>query len=172
MKKKHRNSQKRIYVQDGIYSITSNTKNWVPFFKDKLFCNIFVENLRLCKKLKGFYLYAWFLGYNHFHLLLRPNDDFNFSKIMKSLKENISCDINQIIQSCEGATSAARLQVGYEYKFQWQKSFHDHIIRGDDDFGEHWEYIKWNPIKHKMPDNWTYIFTNSKYADLIDYIEL
>ena len=57
-------------------------------------------------------------------------------------------------------------------KFQWQKSFHDHIIRGDDDFGEHWEYIKWNPIKHKMPDNWTYIFTNSKYADLIDYIEL
>ena len=29
----------------------------------------------------------------------------------------------------------------------WQRSFHDHIIRNDEDFLRIWEYIETNPIK-------------------------
>lgn len=46
MKKKHRNSQKRIYIEDGTYFITSNTFNWYPYFKEPIFCDLFVENLK------------------------------------------------------------------------------------------------------------------------------
>jgi len=29
----HRNSQKRIYFEDAVYFVTTNTKNWIPYFK-------------------------------------------------------------------------------------------------------------------------------------------
>ena len=32
----------------------------------------------------------------------------------------------------------------------WQKSFHDHIIRGDDDYKKIWEYIETNPSKWEI----------------------
>ena len=55
-------------------------------------------------------------------------------------------------------------------RFRWQKSFIDHITRDDKDFGNHWNYIKNNPFKHGLPDNWPYVFTNSDYADLVNKI--
>ncbi len=35
-------------------------------------------------------------------------------------------------------------------RFRWQKSFYDHIIRGEDDFSRHLEYIFGNAVKHKL----------------------
>ncbi len=32
----------------------------------------------------------------------------------------------------------------------WQRSYHDHIIRGDSDYKKIWEYIDTNPIKWKL----------------------
>ena len=29
----------------------------------------------------------------------------------------------------------------------WQKGFHDHVIRGDRDYREAWEYVEGNPYK-------------------------
>ncbi len=208
MKKKHQNSQKRIYVQDGVCFITTNTKNWFPFFEERIFCELFVEQLRLCKQLKEFKLYAWFLGYDHFHMLLQPGDEFNYSDVMFSVKKQFSHNVNVILgynkpyTPSEGAQSIARLR-GYDVgvvataeqfnqyilnlrnqfiqkyqnghpfpKFRWHKSFRDHIERNDKDFGIKWNYIKWNPVKHNMPNNWPYVFSNPKYADLIDEIEL
>ena len=189
MKKKHRDSQKRKYFEDAVYFVTCKTEGGYPFFKERIFCELFIENLRICKQLKCFYLYAWVLIYNHFHLLIKPNDEFDVSKIMKSLKENVSCDINRISRN-EGATPASRLREIYQNKFdifdcqsrfikkhpnqnpcprfQWQKSYHDHYIRNDGDFDCYMDYIIWNPVKHKMSDNWPYVFTNPNYEDLID----
>jgi REP element-mobilizing transposase RayT len=234
MELKHRNSQKRIYFEDAEYFVTCKTKGNCPFFKETIFCDLFMENLRLCKKLKGFVLYSWVLIYAHFHLLLRPSDEFNVSEIMHFLKRNISRNINFIIGnnkndelSTEGADDHPRLRCAGNHfmgvdeyspdidchtrlqcgvlqkfivkkwilkfrfkikylnknpfftscrydmaKFQWQKSYHDHYIRNDDDFGYHMGYIAYNPIKHNMPNGWPYVFTNPKYADLIDEIEL
>ncbi|MBU1683013.1 hypothetical protein KJ742_03635 [Patescibacteria group bacterium] len=206
MKKKHRDSQHRFYVEDGTYFVTSNTFNWHPYFKERIFCDLFVENLRLCKRLKGFYLYAWFLGYNHSYLLVRPGEEFGLSKVMQFLKRHISRNINIIMGyktepniTPEGAIGQSRLRGGgyecfrqiidehdqklkllkfrfkTEYlnrnpypKFKWEKSYHDHYIRNDDDFDNHWEYIKRNPEKHGLPDDWPYMFLNDEYEDLID----
>jgi len=93
----HRNSQKRYYW-DYIYSITCNTQNKFPFFKEKEFCDLFVNVLSNTKKLKNFELYAFCLNYDHFHILLRPDESVaDVSKIMQCLKKNVSQDINKII---------------------------------------------------------------------------
>ncbi|MBU0727218.1 hypothetical protein KKA95_00885, partial [Patescibacteria group bacterium] len=106
-----------------------------------------------------------------------------------SLKTNFSCTVNRIIFP-EGAVTSPRLQGIYQNKldllnyrnqftkkygdkhylpnFQWQKSYHDHYIRNENDWQCHMEYIACNPIKHELPDDWEYVFTNEKYGDLVD----
>ena len=187
--KKHRNSQKRIYFKDACYFITNKTFNNFPYFKEKIFCDLFVENLRLCKRLKQFQLYGWVLIYDHFHLLVQPEDKWNISEVMRSLKTNFSCTLNRIIHP-EGAVTSPRLQGIYYNKldffdyqkrfnqkypnnhsfpsFQWQKSFYDHYIRNENDFMYHLEYIEHNPVKHGLPDDWPYLFINQEYENLTD----
>ena len=97
MRLKHRNSQKRIIFKDAVYFTTIKTYNNFPFFQEKIFCNLFIENLRLCKELKQFQLHGWVLIYDHFHLLIQPNDEFNVSKVIQFLKRNISRNINFIM---------------------------------------------------------------------------
>ena len=190
---KHRNSQKRIYFKDACYFITTNTYDWFPYFKEPIFCDLFVENLRICKKLKQFKLYGWVICYDHVHLLIEPSDKWNYSKIMQSLKRNFSHNANIVMREIEGANNYSRLQFrGFlekfrnqliqKYghtkpfpKFQWHKSFHDHYIRDEQDFQNHLDYIHGNLDKHELPRDWPYVFTNlayrqagPKYQDLID----
>ncbi|MBN2096033.1 transposase [Candidatus Peregrinibacteria bacterium] len=207
----HRDSQKRIYFKDVCYFITCKTEGNVSFFRERIFADLFVENLRLCKRLKGFFLFGWVLVYDHFHLLVQPDDEFNISEVMFSIKKQFSHNINIIFDfnkpyiPHEGAQSIARLREKWGNKkyengslikitkqfdryiqklknrfhqkyptdhpfppFQWQKSFHDHIIRNDHDFDYHMEYIQYNPVKHGLPNGWPYVFTNPEYEDLLE----
>lgn len=97
MIKKHRNSQKRIYFKDAVYFVTTSTGNWYSYFKEQIFCDLFAEELRLCKQMKKFRLFAWFLGYDHFHMLIQPGDEFNYSDVMQFLKRNFSRNANYVM---------------------------------------------------------------------------
>lgn len=122
---------------------------------------------------------------DHINLLLMPNDDFNISKIIKSLKENFSRDINTVIKNdfYEGDTSTCRLQMrrvlikcrhdyNEKYKndkystpyFKWQKSFYDHVIRDVNDFNAHFNYVAYNHLKHDLSEDWHY--TSINYPEL------
>ena len=35
----------------------------------------------------------------------------------------------------------------------WQRGFHDHIIRNEEDYQKHWQYIEDNPIKWLMKED-------------------
>ena len=92
--KLHKNSIKRIYFPGAIYYIVIKTKNNYPYFKEPFFCDLFIENLKICKQLKGFKLYVFSIIYDHVNLIIEPNNQFNISKVIKSLKENVSRNIN------------------------------------------------------------------------------
>jgi REP element-mobilizing transposase RayT len=184
--KLHRNSFKRIIFEDAVYFVTSKTNHNYPYFRERIFCDLFVENLRLCKQMKGFLLYGWVLNFDHFHLLVQPNDEFNISKIIQFLKRTITHNINYVIGYTEGANNYSRLQFHgildkyrkqfiQKYpdnhklpKFRWQDSFHDNYICNETDFNNHLDYIAYNPEKHNLPENWQYIFTNQKYFELTE----
>lgn len=189
MKYQYRDWQKRIIFKDAVYFVTFYTKNRFPFFKEPIFCDLFMENLRLCKKMKGFKLYGWVLLYEHVHLLIQPDDRWNISRVMKSLKENTSCAVNRIM-SLESGTTSSHFQKVYHGKydilsyqrtfhriygglhtfptFTWHQSFHDHYIRNQKDFDAHLDYIAYNPQKHGLLENWPYVFTNKAYQELAD----
>lgn len=178
---RHKNSQKRIYIRDAVYFITCATYHRIPYFKEKIFCDVFVENLRRSQQLKGFKLYGYFLGYDHFHMLIKPNNKWNYSEIMQSLKRNTSRDINKLINLSAGEVPQPRryrevlhqiigenmdsrlqewamLLKDNHIPFKWQKSFHDHYIRNERDFCNQLNYIRGNPLKHNMLNNWPYVW--------------
>lgn len=204
----HKNSQKRIYG-DYIYFITCDVFDKIEFFKEELFCNLWVEEMKLCKELKKFQLFAFCLNYDHFHIMTKPvNKIANYSQIMHFLKRNFSQNVNKMMgytqfkptifeadiekchirENCVPASDDAhrrlrefdeitkkyRLQYvsqfgdRYHPKFKWQKSFHDHVIRDERDFENHWNYTMNNYVKHDLPENWQY--TGLNYPEMIDEI--
>jgi REP element-mobilizing transposase RayT len=93
----HRNSQKRYYQENLIYFIVTKTFENFPYFKEPIFCDLLIEDLKICKKLKKFKLYGFCLIYDHLNLLIHPNEEFNVSKIMQFLKRHLSRNINYVI---------------------------------------------------------------------------
>jgi len=116
--KLHKNSIKRIYFPGAIYYIVIKTKNNYPYFKETIFGDLFIENLKVCRQLKGFKLFAFSIIYDHVNLIIEPSNQFNISKVIKSIKENVSRDINVIMgytrkypNPLVGETPAFRLRV-------------------------------------------------------------
>ncbi|MDP8204430.1 MAG: transposase [Candidatus Tenebribacter mawsonii] len=91
----HRNSQKRIYG-DYVYFITCDVQDKIEFFKEEIFCDFWIEELKLAKEMKKFKLYAFCLNYDHFHLLIKP-DKINYSQIMHFIKRHTSRNLNIIL---------------------------------------------------------------------------
>lgn len=120
MTKQHRNSQKRIYLQDTSYFVTSKTYDNFPFFQERIFCELFMENLKLCKELYDFWLFGFVLIYDHCHLLMLPKGERDISKIMFSVKKQFSHNCNVVMGynrlwnlTTEGEQSIVRLRDGY-----------------------------------------------------------
>ncbi len=93
----HRNSQKRIVERDRIYFIKTNTFEKFPYFENEVLCWLFIAQLKMTKILKGFELYAFCLLYDHVHLMLKPNDEFDITKIMFTLKKQFSHSANRVM---------------------------------------------------------------------------
>lgn len=166
----HRNSQARIYIENGIYFITTNTYQAYPYFGEDLLCDLLVEDLRHTQNLKDFNIFAYKINPEHMHLLIQPRGKHNHSRIMQTLKTNFARNINDImgyndITAKAGVRTPAFIQSYYNQfirkygtehnipQFKWQDSFHDHIIRDKDDFHNHVEYIQNQWIKHNLPEN-------------------
>ena len=67
---------------------------------------------------------------NHLHMILWIEE-----------AEGNTPAVSHVIQQMKGAVTK---QLGVSI---WQKSFHDHVIRGEQDYLEIWEYIDNNPLK-------------------------
>ncbi len=96
-KMKHQNSQSRIYG-DFCYFITCNVEDKLEIFRNVQFCEFWIEELKLCKEMKNFKLYAFCLNYDHFHFVIKPDNKIaDYSQIMHFLKRNFSQNINKIL---------------------------------------------------------------------------
>ena len=75
---------------------------------------------------------------NHIHILLQINRKFEERAIDN---RPYNTDVSTIIKEFK---SAVTKKAGQSI---WQKSFHDHIIRNENDYEMIWEYIETNPEK-------------------------
>lgn len=71
---------------------------------------------------------------NHIHLLLQINTDADGRPLSAPT-------ISVVVQQLKGAITK---QIGFSI---WQKLFHDHVIRNEQDYLKIWNYIDGNPSK-------------------------
>ena len=135
---------RRYYVPNAIVFITQVVQDRYPAFKDETLLELLRSTLRTVRELHPFSMLGYVFLPDHFHLLVRPSGDSNFSQIMHSLKPAFTKAYKQ------------RIGLNGSMKF-WQKRFWDHIIRDEADLERHLDHIHYNPVKHGLiarPEDW------------------
>ena len=137
------------YSQPGAYFITICTKNKKKLFWENVGASIarpekpqlsFYGNvvqeaiLNIPKIYPTISVDNYVVMPNHIHLLLQIHTD-------DSGRAMLAPTISKVVQQMKGYVTK---QLGASI---WQKLFHDHVIRGEMDYLEIWNYIEGNPSK-------------------------
>ncbi len=138
---------RRFNIRPAQYFITGVTFRREPILLNNI--DLFWRSWRLTKPK------AWAILPDHFHAILEINE-IGISEIMHSFKITYA----RIFRSLCG------------YGKVWQNRFWDHIIRDQNDFNRHLDYIHINPVKHgyaKSPAD--YEFSSFKEYVTMGYYE-
>ena len=128
---------RRYYIPGSAVFITQVVQNRAPIFQDSKHVSLLREILHNVGKLHPFVMLGYVFLLDHFHILIQPAGESNFSEIMHSLKPNFTKEYKKLL----GISPSEPLKL-------WQKRFWDHIIRDDMDLENHLHYMHFNPVKH------------------------
>ena len=145
------------YSAPGAYSITICTKNkekilWqnvgatsgrpqdIPLNKKGKIVDNAINNIP--KYYPSLTVDKYVIMPNHIHLLLQINLDPNGRPL-------VAPTIERVIKQMKGFVTK---QIGESI---WQKSYFDHIIRGEQDYKEIWQYIENNPVRWQEDEFYT-----------------
>jgi len=151
----HRNSQKRIYGKNLTYFVTFYPKNRIPFFENDFLCELLKSVIECCEQIKNAKILGYKINPDHIHILITPGDNYNISKCIHNIKRVSAFQINQHYKS-----------QNINQKFIWQKSYHDHFIRNEEDLLAHFSYLEKQWIKHKLKEN-KYLFRKRGYISAL-----
>lgn len=106
------------------------------------------------RKERPFQIAAWVLLPDHLHCIWKlPEGDSDYSTRWALIKIWFSKRMKPFSGELRISNSkAAKRESGI-----WQRRFWEHVIRDDDDFLRHCDYIHWNPVKHGLaerPADW------------------
>lgn len=139
-------SIRRYYSPSAIVFITQVVEQRVPVFQHDDNLTLLRTTLHSVKELHAFTMLGYVFLPDHFHMLIRPAVQSNFSQIMQSLKRNFTLTYKKKL------SNSGTLKL-------WQKSFWDHVIRDEMDLERHLDYIHYNPVRHQLvtrPEDWTH----------------
>ncbi len=135
---------RRYYQQGQIVFITQIVENRQTAFNDPNLVSLLFQSWHRIKERHPFNMLADVILPDHFHFLIQPKGENNFSQIMHSMKLSFTLSYKRQINGNAPFTF-------------WQKRFWDHIIRSENDLENHIHYIHFNPVKHEYvsdPSQW------------------
>ena len=136
---------RRLYVPGGTYFFTVVTHQRAQVFVDEASVDLFRVALRRVMATRPFHLDAIVVLPDHLHCLWRlPLGDADFSGRWREIKKATS-------RGVERRTNRRNERP------VWQRRFWEHLIRDEDDWLRHVEYIHYNPVKHGLvcrPADW------------------
>lgn len=130
---------RRYYIPGSTIFITQVVHGRRCAFHEPANINLLCEILRNVKAIHPFAHLGYVTLPDHFHMIIQPTGESNFSQIMHSLKTNFTREYKRQL----GLASSESI------KF-WQKRFWAHVIRNDRDLENHLHYIHYNPVKHGL----------------------
>src|SRR5699024_3794864 len=127
---------RRAFVLGGVLFFTVVTFERRPIFSSDDAVAHLREAFRKVKAARPFTVDAVVVLPDHLHCIWRlPEGDGDYSSRWREIKKAASRAI------------APRSDDRQE-RWAWQRRFWEHVIRDDDDWRRHVEYIHYNPVKH------------------------
>ena len=119
--------------EDRTFFLTSITWERRFIFASEPHCELFLDVLRDNRGKQRFALHEFVLMRDHFHLLLTPAPLVSLEKAMQFIKG------------------------GFSYRLRgrppvWQASFTNHRVRDLEDYENHREYIRMNPVRARLAE--------------------
>ncbi len=115
-----------IIVGDDAYIVPKNNLS-----ECGLICKKYIENINI--KYNNVTVDKYVIMPNHIHLIIVLNGTMRASSPTVNI-ENIVRSFKIMVTKTIGVSI-------------WQRSYHDHIIRGDEDYRKIWKYIDTNVLK-------------------------
>lgn len=102
------------------------------------------EAVRITKRDHPFVIHAWVVMPEHLHCIIElPLNDFDFSLRWRLIKRRFSETIPK--NEYRSDVRQRRRERGI-----WQRRFWEHVIRDEDDYRTHMDYVHYNPVKHGL----------------------
>jgi putative transposase len=120
----------------GIFFFTVVTHRRRKLFYEYKNRMILLEAIRDVQSIHPFIINAWILLPEHLHCIWTlPEGDTDYSRRWGLVKAKFSAHLK---------TPGSPV---------WQNRFWEHLIRNDQDFQRHLDYIHYNPVKHGLVDS-------------------
>ena len=142
---------RRYHTCGNIYFIANVTFDRLPILVQS--AELLIESIEAVRAKQPFELHAWVIMPDHFHFVVDPTG-WDISTLMHSIKMSFG--------------ARYRKQLGQKSGRVWQNRFWDHIIRDQEDYNRHIDYVHYNPVKHglvKSPFDW-------QWTSLHDYVRV
>ena len=146
---------RRTKIEGGTYFFTLVTYNRRPFLCQPDNAELLRQALRYTMQRHPMEIDAFVLLPDHLHSIWTlPDEDHDFSMRWRLIKSYFS-------RYCEHTypSVVSRSRQNKQERAFWQRRFWEHMIRDDQDFINHVEYIHYNPVKHGLvaaPKEWQY----------------
>jgi putative transposase len=148
---------RRYYVPGGTIFFTVVTHERRDLFSQALARDCLRYAIETIRSKRPFDMPAFVLLPDHLHCLWTlPPGDSAYSVRWRRIKEEFTKKYMQAGGS-EGRRSASRRR--RKERGIWQQRFWEHTIEDEHDFERHFDYIRYNPVKHgcvDRPCDWPY----------------
>ncbi|WP_447553345.1 REP-associated tyrosine transposase [Vreelandella sp. EE22] len=133
---------RRALIPGGTYFFTVVTHDRLPLFAHETNIRVLGRALRRVRKALPFTMDAFVILPDHLHCIWTlPDDDADYSSRWRDLKKTAS---REFVLPKAGQRA-------------WQRGFWEHVIRDEQDWQRHMDYIHYNPVKHgyaSAPSQW------------------
>jgi putative transposase len=147
----------RARVEGGTYFFTGVTYERQRFLTWEVSRSALRQAITAARKNHPFQVEAWVLLPDHFHCIWTlPAGDADYSTRWNIIKAGFSSRMKETLQRPErlSASRTRRRELGI-----WQRRFWEHLIRDDEDWRRHMDYVHYNPVKHglaRQAADWPY----------------
>jgi len=170
----------KIINQNALHFITPTVVSWIDIFTRKQFKDIVIDSLKYCCKNKGLLLYAYVIMSNHLHLIIRADDGFELSNIIRDFKRHTSSTIIKTMESSKFESRRKWLLNQFKYHARFNSNTPTYQLWKRDNYPIELESPSWiltrlnyihnNPVKAGLVENpEDYIYCSARnYLDYED----
>ncbi|MBE9116542.1 transposase [Lusitaniella coriacea LEGE 07157] len=148
---------RRITITGGTYFFTQVTYQRYPWLCGALARSTLRASIEKVREKYPFAIDAFVLLPDHFHCIFTlPEEDSDYATRLRLIKTFVTKTCKDKLKLKTKTTQSRKKR---KESNLWQRRYWEHVIRDEEDFARHCDYIYYNPVKHglcKTPQHWRF----------------